>query len=135
MDGAGDGHALALAAGEGADGLFQVVQDDAHAAQFPVGGLLHAGDVQPAQRPGALGQFGAEEEVAPHRHQGHGRQVLVDRRDAPVQGLARGAEAHRAAVDQEVALGVPVQPGDDLDESGLAGAVVAEHAGDRPAVP
>ncbi len=39
VDGAGDGHGLALAAGEGADGLVEVVQDDAHVAQFLVRGL------------------------------------------------------------------------------------------------
>ncbi len=129
VDGAGDRDALALPAGEGADGLLQVVQDDAHVAQFLVRGLLHAGDVEAPERPGAFGQLGPEEEVPPHGHQRDGGEVLVDGGDAAVQGLARGGEADRFAVDEELALGVLVQPGDDLDEGGLAGAVVAEHAG------
>ena len=46
-----------------------------------------------------------------------------------VECLARGAEGDRVAVDLEGALGVWVQPGDDFDQGGLAGAVVAQHAG------
>jgi hypothetical protein len=134
VDGAGDGDALALAAGEGADALFEVVEDDAHVAQFLVGGAFHRLDVEAPYGPGALGDLGAEEEVAPDGHEGDGGEVLVDGGDATVEGLARGGEAHGFAVDEEVALGVPVQPRDDLDEGGLAGAVVAQHAGDLAGV-
>src|SRR3954453_7607928 len=134
VDGAGDGHALAPAAGEGADGLFEVVQDDAHLAQFVVGGLLHLLDVESPDGPGALGHLGAEEEVAPYRHQGDHGEVLVDGGDALVEGFTRGGEAHRGVVDEELALGVLVQAGDDFDEGGLAGAVVAQYAGDLAGV-
>jgi hypothetical protein len=47
-----------------------------------------------------------------------------------VERLARRAEAHLLPVDLERALGVRVQPGNDLDEGRLARTVVAEHAGD-----
>jgi hypothetical protein len=75
----------------------------------------------------ALADLVAEEEVAPHRHQRHHGQVLVDGGDAAVQGLAGRGELHRLALDLVGAVGVLVQPGDDLDEGGLAGAVVPEH--------
>jgi hypothetical protein len=94
-----------------------------------VGDLAHGLDVHGGQRVVALADLGAEEEVAPHLHQRHHGEVLVDGGDAVVEGLARGAEGDRVAVDLEGALGVRVQPGDDFDQGGLAGAVVAQHAG------
>ena len=93
VDGAGDGHALALAAGEGADGLVDVAQVDAHAQQLRAGGLAHQVDVEALEGAGALGRLGAEEEVPPDRHQRDDGEVLVDGGDAAVQGLARVGEA------------------------------------------
>ncbi|CAM5619261.1 hypothetical protein SFUMM280S_07076 [Streptomyces fumanus] len=52
VDGAGDGDALALAAGKGADAV-QAVQGDAQGAQFLVGGPFHPGDVEAADGPGS----------------------------------------------------------------------------------
>ena len=131
VDGAGDGHALALAAGEGADGLVQVVAGrcPCRAVRWSAVFFIRV-DVETAHGPGALGHLGAEEEVAPDRHQRDGGEVLVDGGDAAGRGPRAGVVKRTGrAVDEELALGVLVQPGDDLDEGGLAGAVVAEHAG------
>src|SRR6478752_4473583 len=129
VDGAGDRDALALAAREGADGLVDVLDDDAHLAQLLVGDALHVGDPQGGERAPPAGQLGAEEEVAPHLHERDDGEVLVDRRDAVVEGLARRREADLLAVDLHRALVVRVEAGHDLDQGRLAGAVVAEDAG------
>jgi hypothetical protein len=50
VDGAGDRDALALAAGQGADGLVDVFDGDAHLAQLAVGDLAHLFDVEGGQR-------------------------------------------------------------------------------------
>ena len=129
VHGPGDGHALALAAGEGADGLVDVLDDDPHLAQLLVGDALHVLDLQGGQREPTARELGAEEEVAPHLHEAHHREVLVDGGDAVFERLARGAEGDDVAVDLHRALVVGVQAGDDLDQGRLAGAVVAEDAG------
>src|SRR6185369_10401354 len=122
VDGAGDRDALALSAGQGADGLVDVFDDHAHLVEFAVGDLAHGFDVQRRKRVVAFADLAAEEEVAPDLHQRHDGQVLVDGGDAVVQRLAGRAEGGRVAVDLEGALGVRVQPGDDFDQGGFAGA-------------
>src|SRR5690606_38824499 len=62
------------------------------------------------------------------------RQVLVDGGDPTVQCLARGVEPYRLPLHQVLTGVVLVRPGQDLDQRGLAGAVVAEHAGDLTGV-
>jgi hypothetical protein len=130
----GDGDALALAAGERADRLVDVLDEDAHLLQLGVGDLPHGLDVERRHRVPALADLRAEEEVAPHLHEAHDGEVLVDGRDARVERLARGGEPPLLAVDEQPALGVRVQARHDLDERGLAGAVVPEDAGDLPRV-
>jgi hypothetical protein len=71
----------------------------------------------------------AEEEVAPHRHQRHGRQILEHGGDAAVLGGARVRKLHRLALDQQLSFVGDMDAGEDLDQGRLAGAVVAEHAG------
>ena len=59
----------------------------------------------------------------------HG-EVLVHGGDAVVRGTRAGeANVHLLPVDLQRALVVRVQPGHDLDQGRLAGAVVTEHAG------
>src|SRR5690606_29335038 len=72
----------------------------------------------------------AEEEVPPDRHQRDQRQVLVHRRDARLERLARRAERYLAAVDQVAAGRGPVHAREDPDQRGLARAVVAQQARD-----
>ena len=134
VDRPGDRHALPLAAGERADRLVDVLDDDAHLAQLLVGDPLHVLDLEAASGHACRRHLGAEEEVAPDLHERHDGEVLVDGRDAVVERLPRRAEVHLLAVDLQRALVVRVQAGDDLDQGRLAGAVVAEHAGDLAGV-
>ena len=129
VDGAGDGDALTLAAGELTDGLVDVLDHDAHLAQLLVGDALHLLDLHPREREAAGRHLGAEEEVAPHLHQADHGEVLVDGGDAVLQCLPRRGEVDLLPVHRERAFVVRVQAGDDLDQGRLAGAVVAEDAG------
>src|SRR4029077_2107016 len=86
--------------------------------------------VEPLQRPSALRRLRAEEEVAPDRHQRHGREVLEDGGDAALLRFTRVVEVRLLAVDEEYALVVLMHAREDLDEGRLARAVVAQHAGD-----
>ena len=100
------------------------------AAQFLAGHLRGPCATSKRRNGPGPGRLGAEEEVPPDRHQRDHRQVLVDGGDAAVQRLARAAEAHRAPSTSNSPRVVLVHPGEDLDQRRLAGAVVAEHAGD-----
>ncbi len=130
VDGACDGHALPLPAGQRADGLVDVAQVDAHAQHLGAGGLAHEVHVEAPEGAAAPGGLGAEEEIAPDGHERDDGEVLVDGGDAVVQGRAGVGEHGLLALDLEGAGVVLVQPCDDLDEGGLAGAVVAEDTGD-----
>ncbi|MCY1224178.1 hypothetical protein D9M72_363240 [compost metagenome] len=129
-----DRHALAFTAGELADGLLHVAEVDAHLGEFVFGDVLQFLDVQALERAKAGGQLRAEEEVPPDRHQRHHGEVLVDGGDADVEGVSRGGELPFLAHDLQDALVVLVQAGDDLDQGGLAGAVVAQDAGNAAIV-
>ena len=122
-------HRLPLAARQRAHRLLGVADVDAHLGQLLLGDLLGLLDVDPAERAEALGGLGAEEEIAPHRHERHHGEVLIDGGDALRQRLARGREPDRLAADQQFARVVLMHPGQDLDERRLAGAVVAQHTG------
>ena len=115
-DGAGEGDALLLAAGElaGAAGE-QVVDADL------AGGVLHAG--------GDLGLRHAvhaerEADVLLERHVRVERVVLEDHRDV---ALARRGEGHVGAVDEHAAGVGDLEAGDDAQRRRLAGAGRAEE--------
>jgi hypothetical protein len=72
----------------------------------------------------------AEEEVAGDAHERHDREVLEDGGDSPVQGIAWRGELERLAVHQQRAGVGLVNAREQLDEGGLAGAVVAQEAVD-----
>src|SRR5690606_21233846 len=82
---AGDGYALAFTAGQLTDRLLDVTQINAHVGEFLLGDVLHFLHIKLLERPNPGGQFRAEEEVAPDRHQRNDRQVLVHRGDAGIQ--------------------------------------------------
>ena len=135
-DGTGDGDALHLSARELVGFLFEVVAQ-AHAAQR----LLRTAV--------ALGGGRAREHER-HLHVGDHRLVrdevvaLKDEAHAVVAvGVPVAVEVAfgRAAVDDEIALGVLVEPADDVEERGLAAAGLTEDAhelaaaeGDRDAL-
>src|SRR6266511_3176302 len=126
----GDRHRLPLAAGELPDRLVRVADVDAHREQLGTGRPPGRPDVEAAPRTPAPGRLAAEEEVAPDRHQRYQRQVLVHGGDAAVQGIAGAGQPGRFPVDEQLPFVVLVHPGQHLDQGGLAGAVVPEHAGD-----
>ena len=78
----------------------------------------------------ALERLAAEEEVPRDAHQRDHAEILEHGGDAVFRRVARAPEAHRRAVDQDLALGRLVDAGEDLDQRRLAGAVVAEEAMD-----
>src|SRR3954464_11451062 len=94
------------------------------------GGSLGPGRADPGEGAPAGDGLRAEEEVPPDRHQRDHREVLVDRRDARVEGVPGCPEGHRLPVEEQLAKVRPVDTGEDLDQRRLARAVVAQHAGD-----
>src|SRR5919107_925938 len=125
-----DRHRLALTAGQRPDRLVGVAHVDAHHLELLAHHPLRSGDVDAADRPGADRRLRAQEEVPPDRHQRDGGEVLEHGRDAALLGAARGVERDLLAIHAQLALVLLVDPGEDLDERGLAGAVVAEDTGD-----
>ncbi len=80
-----------------------------------------------------LGEAAAVELVAEEHVLGDGQpvddvQLLVDGRDAAVQGRDRVRDDDLLAVQHDLARGGLVRPREDLDEGGLARAVLAEQA-------
>ena len=54
-------------------------------------------------------------------------EVLVHHADAGVEGIPRRMEVHLLAVELDLALVGPVEPGEDVRERRLPGAVLAEQ--------
>src|SRR5439155_17471088 len=130
LDGPRDRHRLTLAARERADSLVRVADVDPHLAQLPADDPLRARGVEPVERAVTLPRLGAEEEVPPDGHQRHHREILVDGRDPLRARVAWRLEDDLLPVDAQPAFVGLMGPGEDLDEARLAGAVVAEDAGD-----
>ena len=79
-------------------------------------------------------QLAAEEEVADDVEVVAEREVLEDRRDAEVLGLGGAATLTGLPSNVIVPSSGRVDPGDGLDEGGLAGAVVADQGDDLAGV-
>ena len=75
-----------------------------------------------------LERLAAEKEVPRDAHQRDHAEILEHRGDAQFGRVARAPEMHRLAVDQDLAGARAIDPGEDLDQRRLAGAVVAEEA-------
>jgi hypothetical protein len=84
------------------------------------------------------GGFASDEDVLRHRQVGAEVDLLVDRADAGLLRLRRAGEPYGRAVQGDGAAVQGVDPGQHLDEGGLAGAVLAEQcvdlAGEEPEV-
>ena len=126
----GDGHGLALAAGQGLDGLGHGLQRrDAERLDLFLGPprmpfLSSMRNTEP-RKPGQP-LLAAEVEVARDVERGGDGEVLVDRLDAGLAGVLRVLELDRLAVDEDLAGIGHVRPREALDERRLAGAVVAD---------
>ena len=126
VDRPGDRHDLPLATGQGADRHLHVRQVHAHLFQLLGGDLPHLVSLQPPQR---ASELLAQEEVPPHGHLPHHREVLVHGGNPPIEGVLRVAQSRWLPVDQHLAAGGLVQPGERLNQRGLTGTVIAQHAG------
>ena len=82
----------------------------------------------------AVGRLAAHEDVLGHRQIGEERRLLVDHGDAGGLGLRGAVEVDGFAVEQELPGVAAVEPRDDLDERGLARAVLADQRMDGSAV-
>ena len=87
-----------------------------------------------SMRPTRLVRLAAHEDVLGHRQVGEQRRLLVDDGDAGGLGLRGAVEVHGFAVEQELPGVAAVEPGDDLDQSRLAGTVLADQGVDGSAV-
>ncbi len=132
--GAGDGDALALAAGEGFHRLVDVLdRHQPEIGEFLAGDALHLGMVELAEdlaEQARLAQFAAHEHVVGDRQAGRHRERLVDGLDAGGAGGDRRGEAHRPTLELDLALVDLDGAGERLDQRGLAGAVVADDGED-----
>ncbi len=81
----------------------------------------------PAEVEAEPGLLHAEQHVLGHGLRGHEREVLVDHADPAGDGVARRAERHGLPVEAQLSLVGLVEPGQDVHERGLAGAVLAEQ--------
>ena len=84
---------------------------------------VHPGAVDQA----ASGRLAAEVDVGGDAAQGDEVDLLVDRRDARALGLDGPAPRHRRTPVSQLAAVEPVDPGQDLDQGRLAGAVLADE--------
>jgi hypothetical protein len=87
---------------------------------------LHARGVDEAGNPG-VPRLSPQEDVLGHAQKGHQVELLVDDTDAQGQGLSRSLDHGRLAIDDDSTLVVPVSPGQDLDQGGLARAVFPDQ--------
>ena len=124
----GDGQRLALAARQRSDELPRIADLDPDLEHLVGRDFAGTGHVELLERPEPRRGLRADEEVAADRHKRQHGQVLVNRRDASIQGVARRAEDDRLAVHEERAGVGRVYPRQRLDEGRLPGAVVAEEA-------
>jgi hypothetical protein len=95
---------------------------------------LFAGDsvclrhVESLERPHPLRGLPPEKEVSGYTRQRNHRQVLVDSGYPAVYGVSWRVEENLLAVDQQRALCRLVDPGEGLDQGGLARPVVPKQA-------
>ncbi len=123
---AGDGHGLALAAGERGDRDAHARDADGQRGEELAGAALHLDLVEDA----ALADLPAEVEVADDVDVVAQREVLVDGRDAEILGVVGLVDLYGAAFPLDDTVIDGVHAGDRLDQRGLSGAVVA-HQGDH----
>ena len=74
------------------------------------------------------GRLDAEHDVLRHGEDRHQHEMLMHHADAGVDGVLGAVEVGRLAVDEDFALVRAVEPGEDVHQRGLAGAVFAEQA-------
>ena len=119
---AGDGHALHLAAAHFAGLLIELIRQ-AHALQRPGGALpaLLRADAADGQRQFNIGQHVLmRDQVIALEHKAH-RMIAV------AVPILVGVLAGGAILDDQIALGIAVQPADDIEQGGFAAARRTEN--------
>ena len=124
----GDGHRLPLAAGQAGDRL----ADGADRRDRQVGERLgrtplHVDLVEPAE---PVELLAPEEHVLDDVQVVREREVLVDDLDTEPRGVLGSVDRHGRALEDDLTLVGGMDPGDALDERGLARAVVADEGHD-----
>src|SRR6476469_8889196 len=131
QDRLGDRHGLALAARQAGDALAHRL----HRAHGEGGeGLAGAGLHRDLVEPEAGGLLATEEHVLDDVEVVAQREVLVDDLDAQGGDVARAVDLDVLALEAVVAAVAAVDAGDDLDQRGLPGAVVADQGRDLSGV-
>nr|WP_255272049.1 hypothetical protein [Actinomadura madurae] len=78
-----------------------------------------------SSRAGPAARLAAEQQVVGDGQLRHQAQLLVDDREPAFPGVAGPGEGHRDAVEDDLAPVGPLDAGENLDQGGLAGAVLA----------
>ena len=126
-DGAGDLDELAQRDRQPRDGFVEV-HADADLVQGVLGDLL---ELAPPDEPGAR-RHRPEQDVLGNRHLRDQAELLVDQRDAGLDGVLRAARLEAFAVDDDVAAVGDQDPREHAHERGLAGPVLADDGVDLP---
>jgi hypothetical protein len=126
LDRARDCDRLTLPAGQVTHGRVERADVDADLVQRGTGLTAHPPAGEEGQRP--VDHLAVQEHVLPHRELVDERQVLVDAVDAQRARVGDAAQVHLVAAHEDAARVGLVEPRDDLDQRGLAAAVVADQA-------
>src|SRR6185503_12546114 len=94
--------------------------------------LFHAAAVEQAKRSAAM-RLAPQEDVTGDVERVDHLQVLVDDGDTETGRTARTVDAHRCAIDADLAGVGPVDAGKDFHQGRLAGAVLADECDDLAA--
>ena len=125
-EGTGNGHTLALAAGEAAHRFGEIRDLHMDVLEKPPGFRHHGFFVQKR----SPHQLTAQEDVLHTVFEVVQSQILVHGADAQIHGLADGKAAVVCAADADAAAVRPDIAGQYFDEGGFAGTVVAYDGGD-----
>ena len=128
VDGPGNGNGLPFTAGECAHGLIRLAQTDPHLRHLLHGHPVRGLEVDELERAELFLRLPAHPEVPGHRHQRDHRQILVDRGDTGLDGVAGAAEFDLGPAHQDLPLGRRVDAGHGFDEGRLARAVIPQEA-------
>ncbi len=125
---AGDGDELLLRRGQPPhDRARRDLRADAGELPLRIG--FHPPAIQQSQRPGPV-RLASEEDVAGNVERVDDLELLVDDADAEAGGIGRAVHHDRRTVDGDVARVRPMDPGQDLHQRRLAGAILPDEPDD-----
>src|SRR5262245_6208915 len=125
-----DRKALALPARERADRLPRVTNIDADLGKPFEHDSVRPCNVEARKPTPALGDLPSHQKISCDAHQLHHRQVLIDRRNTPVERIPRRVQYGWLAFDQIFTSSRTIDAGHDLDQRRLTGAIIPQKAVD-----